>query len=205
MAEVREYKENSCAVFHRTRDEYGAFSNMASGFSYRVGDVEMLSSEHHYQASRFPENPEIQRMILGTRSPIMAKRKAYEFIAKTRKDWTEVNIRIMRHCIQLRYAFNRPRLSGLYEQSGDQPIVEKSMRDDFWGAKPTGSGMLRGINALGRLHMGHRQDIKLSPELFSHIVAAPDVDRYRIMGEDIGVTQIPEGHASPGWQAGFDL
>lgn len=178
---------------------------MASGFGYRLGGIHVPSSEHHYQAARFPQNPDIQRMILEIPSPIMAKRKAYEFIEQTRKDWTEVNIRIMRHCIQMRYAFNRPRLSGLYEQSGDLPIVEKSMRDDFWGAKPKGAGLLRGVNALGRLHMGHRQDISNQPELFAHQVPAPDVSNYRLLGEVVGVTLIPEGHSSPGWQSGFDL
>lgn len=196
--------EGSCAVFHRTRDEFGAFSNMATGFGYQVGGIHVASSEHHYQASRFPESPDIQRMILDIPSPIMAKRRAYEFIEMTRDDWKEVNIRIMRHCIQLRYAFNRPRLAGLYEQSGERPIVEKSMRDDFWGAKPVG-GKLRGVNALGRLHMGQRLDIAKNPDLFSREIPVPDVLRYRLLGQDIGITLVPEGHASPGWQSGFDL
>ena len=197
--------EDSCAVFHRIRDEFGGFSNMATGLGYQVDGIGVLSSEHHYQASRFPDNPEIQHLILGISSPIMAKRKAYEFIDLTRDDWKEVNIRIMRHCIQLRYAFNLPRLSALYGKTGALPIVEKSTRDDFWGAKPVGGGKLRGVNALGRLHLEHRQTISRQPGMFTREVEAPNVSDYRLLDRDIGITHVQEDHTSPGWQAELDL
>jgi ribA/ribD-fused uncharacterized protein len=205
MAEVREYLEHECAVFHKTRDTFGPFSNMAKGFGYVINGHKIKSSEHHYQAARYPDHPELQQMILAIENPIQAKREAYKFIELTREDWQSVNIRIMKHALRLRYAFNRPSLGALYQQSGDMPIVEKSTRDDFWGAKPVHGALLRGVNALGRLHMGLRQEIMAEPDAYTQKVDAMDIPNYRLCDEDIEDVEIPQDHVAPAWQPDFGL
>lgn len=106
---MRSYKESDCAVFYRVRESLGGLSNMSPDFPYRIGDVEIASSEHHYQASRFPDAPEIQELVLAQKTPMAAKRTAYEHIDRTREDWQEgnANLQVMRHCLRCRYVFNR--------------------------------------------------------------------------------------------------
>ncbi len=205
MAETREYTEAEAAVFHKTREVFGGLSNMAGGYPYRIGDIEIRSSEHHYQAARFPDFPDIQKAILDTKSVMFAKREAYKHIKLTRGDWLQVNIRIMKHVIRLRYAFNRPALDAIYQKTGDLPIVEKSTKDDFWGAKPIGRGRIRGVNALGRLHMELRQEIRQDPEVYSRKVEAPDIPNYRLCGKEIYDVEIPEDHIAKAWQPDFGL
>ena len=50
--------------------------------------------------------------------------------------------------------------SELLLETEDQPIVEQSRRDDFWGAKPVNEDTLVGTNVLGRLLMELRETVK---------------------------------------------
>ena len=62
--EIRVYhKENSC-IFKKNNEEFGALSNMATGFPLRVNGVDIRTTEALYQACRFPHLPEIQEKIL---------------------------------------------------------------------------------------------------------------------------------------------
>ncbi|WP_411839993.1 DUF4326 domain-containing protein [Paracoccus sp. ME4] len=173
MVEPRTYRADEVAGFLKTRERFGALSNMASGYPILVLDMTVASTEHLYQALRYPHLPDFQREILDQPNAMLAKRKAYERQLETRKDWRDVNVRIMRHCLDLKLAHNHARMSAHYRETGNLPIVEISHRDPFWGAKPS-NGMLEGVNALGRLHMGLRQRLHDDPGLHLLGLDAPD-------------------------------
>ena len=49
------------------------------------------------------------------------------------------------------------RIAGLLRSTRERAIVEKSARDDFWGAIPEGKELLIGTNHLGKLWMEMRE------------------------------------------------
>ena len=133
---------------------------MASGFPLVVNGTRIATSEALYQACRFPDSPDIQRLIIGQRSPMTAKMKARRHASLTRRDWDDVRVEIMDWCLRVKLAQNWDGFSRLLRRTGDRPIVEDSRKDAFWGAKRTDDGELVGANALGRLLMELREELK---------------------------------------------
>lgn len=66
----------------------------------------------------------------------------------------------MRWCLRVKLFNNWDKFSTLLLSTEDLPIVEESNKDDFWGAKPVDINLLIGTNALGRLLMELRDEIK---------------------------------------------
>lgn len=79
-----------------------------------------------------PHLPDQQEKIRAAHSFMASKHIAYEQIENTRPDWDEVKIHAMAYVLtqKLRSVDFSQKLEGI----GTLPIVELSMRDDFWGA-----------------------------------------------------------------------
>lgn len=161
--EIRTYEKAKCAVFYRVKEMHGDLSNMASGMPIRVMGVTWGSSEALYQALRFPQNPEAQKAVLDAPSPMGSKFASRKHLALSRTDWLTVNVACMKQVLRMRFGCNQERLREAFLQTGDSPIVEMSLKDDFWGAKPQGEGVLVGRNVLGRLMMGLREEFLAHP------------------------------------------
>lgn len=146
-------------MFRRTREEFGGLSNMASGYDLVVNRIHILSTEALYQACRFPHLPAIQNRIIAEASPMSAKMRSKPFRGDSRADWDLVRVRIMRWCLRVKLAQNWETFGRLLGATGDRQIVEESIRDDFWGAKPTDLQTLVGVNVLGRLLMELRAEM----------------------------------------------
>jgi hypothetical protein len=71
----RTYSRVASAVFSKTSGPFGGLSNMAGGYRLLVNDVWIPSSEALYQACRFPDQPDIQKLIISQPSPMTAKMK----------------------------------------------------------------------------------------------------------------------------------
>lgn len=183
----REYARNACAAFCKTRETWGSFSNMAGGFPLPVGDVVWRSSEALYQALRFPDKPAVQSAIAVATSPMTAKAIAREHDAATRPDWALARIAAMRWVLRVK-AFHHPEAFGdLLLSTGARPIVEISMRDDFWGAQPQADGRLVGVNVLGRLLMELRAQLQAEP--VPGQVPPPRMPNPRLLGRPIEALQ----------------
>src|SRR5262245_14835034 len=145
-----------CVVFRKTKDAFGGLSNMASGYPLRVNSHKILTSEALYQACRFPDYPDIQREIIEQASPMATKmvtKKEGRREHCTRPDWEAVNLDVMYWCLRVKLAQNLIPFHYLLQSTEDEPIVEHSHRDRFWGAVLEKDGVLRGENHLGRLLM----------------------------------------------------
>ncbi|MFO0683938.1 MAG: NADAR family protein [Sandaracinus sp.] len=142
-----------------TRARWGALSNMASGFDLDLGMVRTGSSEGLYQALKFPDAPATQSAVLGAPTPKAAKRAARQHSAQARADWVRVRVHAMRWCLRVK-AVQHPAFVAVLLQTGELPIVERSSRDDFWGALPEAEGVLTGRNVLGRLLMELRDEVR---------------------------------------------
>src|SRR5262245_33121636 len=160
VVESRTYKRRESAVFCKTNEEFGGLSNMAAGFSLRVNGVDILTSEALYQACRFPQLPDVQRLIIDQKSPMTAKMKSKPHRSKTREDWDAVRTRVMRWCLRVKLAQNWVTFRDLLLSTGERPIVEESKKDDFWGAFAQEDDTLVGRNVLGRLLMELREELK---------------------------------------------
>ena len=158
--QIRTYHRPDSAVFLKTKERFGGLSNMAGGFPLLVNNVRIRTSEALYQACRFPHLPHIQRQIIEQKSPMTAKMKGKPHRHNSRKDWNAVRIKIMRWCLEVKLAQNWEKFGAALLETGDLPIVEHSRRDDFWGAIPMDNDTLVGVNALGRLLMELRENLK---------------------------------------------
>jgi len=186
--QARTYRAAECVLFRSTKGEFGGLSNMAPGYPLEVNGVKVRTAEALYQACRFPHMPEVQRQIIGERSPMTAKMKSKRQRHQTRRDWYEIRVDVMRWCLRVKLAQNWGRFSRLLLATGNRPIVEYSPRDAFWGAKPVEGDdeVLRGVNALGCLLMELRSELQTDQkDALRHVepLAIPD---FQLLGRAIG-------------------
>lgn len=153
------YNISECAVFSKTSAAYGGLSNMASGYSLFVNEINIANTEILYQCCRFPLFPKLQQEIISIENPMEAKALARKFDKYTRQDWEHVKVDIMRWCLQVKLIQNTETFSNLLLSTEDRSIVEYSTKDSYWGAIPTEKDKLQGKNVLGRLLMEIRETI----------------------------------------------
>ena len=194
--ETRSYERQVSVVFCKTNEEFGGLSNMAPGFPLRVNGIDILTSEALYQACRFPHLPDVQRLIITQKSPMTAKMKSKPYRSQSRGDWDVVRVRIMRWCLRVKLAWNWTEFRDLLLATGGRPIVEKSRKDDFWGAKVRSDGVLVGVNLLGRLLMELREELRgASCEALRRL--EPPTDRaFLLYGQPIRVIETAQADVS---------
>ncbi|WP_077920936.1 NADAR family protein [Spirosoma sp. 209] len=178
--QIRKYHRDDCITFKSTKGIYGGLSNMAPGFPIKINDFYIRNSEVLYQALRYPDYPDIQKVILGMNSPMSAKQYSRKFIQNTRPDWDENRFRIMRLCVEIKLVQNWSKFSVILKSTENYSIVEYSTEDKIWGACKHGEYYI-GVNALGRLLMELRE--KLRHDMFS--LTIPNIDNLTILGIDL--------------------
>ncbi|AFY70493.1 hypothetical protein Pse7367_2229 [Thalassoporum mexicanum PCC 7367] len=184
------YQRKDCITFRKTKEKFGGLSNMAGGYPLVVNGLKILSSEALYQACRFPDLPEVQRLIIAQRSPMTAKMKSKPYREQSRSDWEEVRHKVMRWCLQVKLIHNWEKFSNLLLQTGDLPIVEDSRKDDFWGAKPQNGDVLLGRNMLGGLLMQLREQIRRK-EITSYSTIEPlTIPNFLLYGKAIASVSV---------------
>ena len=193
--QIRTYNRADSIVFLKTKEAFGGLSNMAGGFPLCVNGIHIRTSEALYQVCRFPHLPEVQRLIIEQRSPMTAKMKSRKYHQDSRTDWDWVRVKIMRWCLRVKLIQNWDAFSKLLLQTGDQPIVEQSRKDDFWGAKPVDKQTLVGVNALGRLLMGLREEVKTEGQEAFLQVEPLDILDFSLNGRPIEPITAPDRRA----------
>ncbi|WP_397399888.1 NADAR family protein [Phenylobacterium sp.] len=210
-AEIRRYRRDEVIAFRKTGDAFGGLSNMAPGFPIFMLGQRIRTAEALYQSCRFPHLPQVQRMILNETSPMTAKMRSKPYRDKSRPDWNEVRVPVMKWCLRAKLAANWRNFSELLLESGDRPIVEDSRKDDFWGAKSTAEGWLEGRNVLGRLLMELREKLKVDPASLHSVRPLPIID-FVVLSQPIGTIEMRESveqvhhrtdYRKPAYQAGL--
>jgi type I restriction enzyme S subunit len=208
MTKTRTYHSLDCVAFRIAANRFGGLSNMSSDFPLNINGTQIWSSEALYQVCRYPHRPDIQRLIIAERSPMTAKMKAKRFIRDSRQDWESVRVKIMRWCLRVKLAQNWSKFGSLLLATGDRPIVEESTRDTFWAAKPIKPGELVGVNALGRLLMELRAELKGGDQYQLRVVKPLYIKDFLFLGEPIGTIntwngpteRAPQFHISEDWK-----
>lgn len=160
---LRIYIKREVVFFRTTTGEFGPLSNMAPDYPVFVLNLRIPTAEALYQACRFPDHPDIQRVVIDQMSPMTAKMKSKKYTDYTRADWESVRVNVMRWCLRIKLENNFSRFGYVLERTGERAIVEESTKDSFWGAKPVEDGKLVGKNVLGRLLMelrAHYYEVK---------------------------------------------
>ena len=187
LDQTRTYCPNECAVFLKTKERFGGLSNMASGFPLRVNGCDVRTSEALYQSCRFPHSPEVQRLIIEERSPMTAKMRSRRYTRNSRSDWNEVRIMIMRWCLRVKLAQNWDKFGNLLLSTENRPIVEKNVRRvDYWAATEQPDGTLVGVNALGRLLMELREELKGTSSESLKYVRPLSIKTFLLFNKSIG-------------------
>lgn len=181
----RVYSRNECIVFHKTKEAFGGLSNMASGYPLRINGVRILTAEALYQACRFPHLPDVQKEIIAQHSPMTAKMKGKPFKAQSRDDWEEVKAKVMRWCLRVKLAQNYSKFSELLLSTHEKPIVEFSVKDDYWGAREIDRTTLGGENVLGRLLMELRELIKVDVDQRLLVVEPLNIPNFHLFEKPI--------------------
>ena len=186
MTNFRIYRVDECVSFRKTNEEFGGLSNMAGGYPVVVNGINVRTSEALYQAMRFPDYPDIQQEIIEQKSPMTAKMVAKKYRAvKTRADWDQKRIAIMKWSIRVKLLQNIDTFGSLLLKTGDKSIVEESRKDQFWGAIKANDKVLEGTNALGRLLMELREVYKNRGKFDT--INPPRIDNFKLYGKDIHI------------------
>lgn len=189
MPDYNTYLRSECVAFHKTKEAFGGLSNMAASYPVFVNGTRILTTEHLYQACRFPDYPDLQKQVLAEKSPMGAKMKSKPHRHLTRLDWETpdglgVRVDVMRWCLRLKLAQNLVRFRSLLLDTGSKPIVEISHKDRFWGAVSDPSGVLVGSNMLGRLLVELRESLFSDPHVPVD-VPPPSIENFLFLGEPI--------------------
>lgn len=155
---IHTYNLDNCVAFSLPKEPWGALSNFSPAFALHVNGMFLPTTEHLYQACRFPHVPELQARLLANPSPRAAKMRAHKHVAQTRPDWADLRVPIMGWCLTVKLAQHRATFGALLLESGSSALVEVSRDDAFWGAVPDelGSRSATGANLLGNLLMNLR-------------------------------------------------
>jgi type I restriction enzyme, S subunit len=180
------YQRNECVLFMRTKERFGGLSNMAGGYPLSISSIHIPTSEALYQACRFPHKPELQKIIIGQKSPMTAKMKSKPYRKDSRPDWDSVRVDIMWWCLRVKLAQHWEEFGDLLLSTGGNPIIEESYKDQFWGAKPVDKEMLVGINVLGQLLTMLREQLKGLDADKLRCVPPPTLSQFLLIDKPVG-------------------
>jgi ribA/ribD-fused uncharacterized protein len=143
--------------FYSTRDQYGCFSNF-SPHGFELDGVWWSTSEHYFQAQKFAGTPHADQ-IRQVKMPQDAARMGRDRQRPLRPDWEQVKDQSMRRAV-LRKFETHADLRDLLLSTGEQPIVENSPTDYYWGCGAEGSGK----NMLGQILVEVREILRHAGE-----------------------------------------
>lgn len=178
------YKKDEVEYFRITTAKNGGLSNMAGGYSLVFKKFKITHVENLYQACKFPDYPELQKIILSQVSPMIAKEISRKNKECIRKDWEEHKVEIMMWCIRMKLLKNWGKFSNNLKDTANKDIVEYSNKDIFWGARDSGV-FLEGYNILGKLLKKLRQEIEKLPLEKDFIVDPPKIENFKLFGYTI--------------------
>jgi len=133
--------------------EYYVFSNFSS-FALEWKGQLWMTSEHAYHAEKFTDQT-LRDTIRKARSAHDAMKFAYAHKDKYVHAWDEIKLDVMKKILLAKVA-QHPYVKKKLLESGDQPLIEDSWRDAYWGWGPNKDGE----NHLGKLWMEVRNEVR---------------------------------------------
>ena len=133
--------------FYRVGDEYGAFSNFSS-HPVRLDGKVWPTSEHYFQAQKFvgTGNDGYVEEVRKANGPMLAALLGRSRKVKLRRDWESVKDAVMRRAVLAKFE-QHDDIRDLLLGTGDEPLVEATTDDHYWGIGTRGTGR----NRLGQI------------------------------------------------------
>lgn len=191
--ENKSYNKIAVCHFSKANEQWGEFGNMTGKFGFRITrEVLIPSTENLYQAMRFTDHPEIQKLIITEKSGFGAKLIAKKFRkTHTRSDFEDIKLDVMNWCLKLKLA-NHKKFGDALILTGSRDIVEESHKDTWWGAKLSGS-TYSGINVLGQLLVdlreNYRNEVSKNSRNFK-LVVPPSIKDFNFLGSPVQAIDI---------------
>ena len=157
---MRIYARNQVCGFRLSRATWGTFSNFQPlAVPIAAGPWTFATSEHAYQACKFPACPDVQQRI--AEAPTARDAAAIGRTPGLGIDagWNAQRVAVMRWVLRMKREANQAEIDTVLAATSDRPIVEVSTRDPWWGAQPV-TDRYEGRNVLGRLWMELRQQLR---------------------------------------------
>jgi N-glycosidase YbiA len=139
--------------FYTTNCEYGCFSNF-SPHGFELDDLYWYTSEHYFQAQKFPGTPHLEQIRL-IKAPKDAAKMGRDRNRPLRRDWEKVKDNIMRKAVLCKFETHAD-IREILLSTGDEELVENSPVDYYWGCGKDGSGK----NMLGIILMEVRDKLR---------------------------------------------
>ena len=157
---MRIYAKDHVCPFRYTAAAWGAFSNFQPlTVPIAAGPWTFATSEHVYQACKFPARPDIQQRIADAPTAREAASIGRTPGLGIDPGWNVQRVDVMRWVLRMKREANPAEIDAVLAATGDRPIVEVSTRDPWWGAQPV-ADRYEGGNVLGRLWMELRQQLR---------------------------------------------
>jgi ribA/ribD-fused uncharacterized protein len=139
--------------FYKVNEPYGCFSNFSS-HGFMLDGKWWPTSEHYFQAQKFPGTPYEEQIRLA-KNPMDAARMGRDRNLPLRKDWELVKEDIMRKAVLQKFK-SHDDIRAILLSTGNQLIIENSPVDYYWGCGADGSGK----NKLGQILMEIREMLR---------------------------------------------
>ncbi|RUP51109.1 hypothetical protein BC936DRAFT_149799 [Jimgerdemannia flammicorona] len=139
--------------FYGANKAYGFFSNFYNAPIYIEG-VRYDTTEHYFQAMKFPQEPDYQRAIATADGPGKAAKLGRSRAHKLRSDWEEIKDEVMTTAVRAKFTSHED-LRKQMLQTGNAKLVEASPTDAYWGVGADNNGK----NMLGIVLMRVRDEL----------------------------------------------
>ena len=147
---------NTIHFYSHNIGKYQCFSNFSSHPVTINGKI-YPTTEHYFQAQKFPDYPNYMEAIRTSHTPYMAKKLGSTRNYKLRDDWEEVKEQVMEKCLYAKFT-QHENIKNILLTTGDKILVEHTPYDKYWGDGLDGSGK----NRLGILLMELREKLRES-------------------------------------------
>jgi ribA/ribD-fused uncharacterized protein len=139
--------------FYSTGGDYGCFSNF-SRHPIFLKRKRWPTSEHYFQAQKFPGEPDEEEIRMAGK-PSIAADKGRDRKRPLRRDWESVKEQVMLDALRAKFTQHEV-LKAILLGTGDAVLVEHTVNDSYWGDGGDGSGR----NRLGQLLMKVREELR---------------------------------------------
>ena len=140
-------------MFYSPFGKFGFLANF-SNHCITVDGRRWRTVEHYYQAQKFKRNKTIYNQIRSARSPAGAKRIAMTYKTARSTKWMQQREEVMYAAVHSKFS-QHPGLRQKLLATANLLLIERSLRDPYWGIGVRGNG----ANRMGVVLMRVRDEI----------------------------------------------